>query len=140
MLCAPLLGLANIMLSLILSFLLAIANKGSRSVAELTGKPILGALAEVLNLAASFLLLAFAVLLTAGLLELLGADGATDELLGCSGGLLPRAGGAVGVVGGDGAVGGGGEAGQLGGVVRGGVLGVGLLLLEFTFGLCCLMC
>lgn len=65
----------------------------------------------------------------------LRANGSTDELLGRTGGLLPRTGRAVGVVGGDGAVRGGREAGELSGVVRGGVLGVSLLLLELTFGL-----
>lgn len=71
MLRPALLGLANIMLSLVLGLLLAVADERGRSAAELAREAVLGALAEVLDLAAGLLLLAFAVFLTAGLLELL---------------------------------------------------------------------
>jgi hypothetical protein len=64
----------------------------------------------------------------------LAADHAADKLLGGAGRLVPRAGGAVGVVLGH-AAGGDGCAGDFGGRVRGVVLGVGLLLLGLTLGL-----
>ncbi len=64
----------------------------------------------------------------------LAADEPADKLLGRPDGLVPRAGGPVGVVLGD-AARGHGRSGQLGSCVRGVVLGVGLLLLDTAFGL-----
>ena len=103
MLSTALLRLTDVVLPLVLRLLRAIARHASYGIAERTRGAIRQARAEVLQLPTGLLLLALEVLLAAGLLEVLGADQSADSLLSRSDGLVPRAGGAVGVVLGDGA-------------------------------------
>jgi hypothetical protein len=78
---ATLLRLANVMLLLVLGLLAAVARHASDSVAEGAGGAVRQARREIAELSASLLLLALEVLLTAGLLKVLGADKAADGLL-----------------------------------------------------------
>jgi len=135
MLGTTLLGLADVVLVLVLRLLSAVTSHARDSVAERALGAVRQAGGEVVELAASLLLLALAVLLPTGLLEVLGADQSADGLLGRADGLVVRTGGAVGVVLGDGAGRRGGEAGDLCRGVRGIVLGVALVLLGCALGL-----
>jgi hypothetical protein len=115
------------------SLLLLVASQTSNRTTNSTRNAVGNTVAQVRQLAASLLLLAFLVLLSASLLEGLTTNEAANRLLGGAYSLVPAAGGAVRVVGGDTGGGGCDRAGFDGGMGEF-VFGVsfGLLVAGFT--------
>lgn len=111
----------------ILLLLLPITGNSSPNGPKGALRAVLNTLTEILQLPLSLLLLAGSILLNARTAQTLVADHVTQGLLGRADGLVPRAGGAVGVIfGGCAGVGVCGDGAQLGGGVGGIVLGFGL--------------
>lgn len=121
---APLQGLALVVLQLPLLLLGLVASQARNSATDGTTDAVADALAQIAQLTLSLLALAIGILLLAGLAQALHTQHATDGLLACSDGLVPRAGAAIGVVGCD-ALRGDGVAADVGARVGNVVLGFG---------------
>jgi hypothetical protein len=123
------------MLPLRLRLLRLIPRQARNNPTNRTPNAILHPAAQILHLALSLLALALSVLLDTFLLQPLGADEPADALLQRADVLVPRAGGAVGVVLGDAAGCGGGEGASFGGGVGEIFLGGGFELAVLALGL-----
>jgi hypothetical protein len=123
------------MLPLCLRLLRLVAREPSNGTADGAPNAILHAATQIFHLALSLLALTLSILLNAFLLQPFGADEPADALLQRADILVPRAGGAVGVVLGDAAGCGGGEGAGFGGGVGEFFLGGGFELAVLALGL-----